>query len=71
MKFLLTVDHVKSWKQQLTRADKHPRLAAFCAVTGFVGASGTARKSKELACSEGWDDNRGFKLVSAFALHRR
>lgn len=70
MKFLM-VDRVKSWKHQFTQADRCPWLAAFCAITGFVWPLATVRKSKELACTEGWDNNGGFKLVSVFAFHRR
>ena len=68
--FFSRVDHVKSWKHQFTQADKCPWLPAFCAVTGFVWSLGTVRKSKELPCSDSWD-NGGFKLASVFALHRR
>lgn len=42
-----------------------------CAVTGFVWSLGADKKSKEFARSEDWDNNRGFKLVSVSALHRR
>lgn len=45
--FLLTADHVKSWKHQFTRGDKW--------WAAFVWSLGTAGK--------GWDNSGGFQLV--------